>query len=105
MISPFLNQTMIRERYTENAMGERVLTDSQEYKCRLEVTTVRVAGQNGEYRERNFRIYTMASADIKENDRIIMDTDQAGTGAPDPFVVKSVFQARGFGPSHLEVAV
>lgn len=104
MIGAFLNQTMTRQRPTTNAIGQ-VTNSEKTYKCRLEVTTVRVAGQDGEYRERQFRIYTEADADIKENDRILLDEQQAQTGNPDPFVVKSVFQARGFGPSHLEISV
>lgn len=104
MIGAFLNQTLTRQRFTGNALGQNTVSEAT-YKCRLEVTTVRVAGDQGEYRERQFRIYTEPDADIKQNDRILLDEQQAQTGNPDPFVVKSVFQARGFWPSHLEISV
>jgi hypothetical protein len=100
MIAMLYNTTLIRRRYTVNSIGKVVSTDNLPFLCRVEQTSVRVAGANGETYQTQYVIFCRPDTDISVNDRI---TDPAGV-YPE-FVVKSVFVANTHGPHHLEVRV
>lgn len=104
MIDKFFTHTIIRTRFVKNSLGSVTSESERTYRCRIEPTTVRTSGADGEYRTRQYRIYASKSADIQVNDRItFFSTGLIGSG--ESYVVRSVFRASGFGLSHLEVYV
>ncbi len=104
MIDAYLTQVLSRERQERNSLGRVASESVVSYGCRIESTSKAILGGDGEYHTMNYRIYTKYDADIKMGDRIVFyETGVLGSG--DSWIVKSVFRARGFSDSHLEVYV
>jgi hypothetical protein len=104
MINSHFTQQLARIRYTRNSLGSNTASSSVNFNCRIEPTTVKTAGSNGEYHSRTYRIYVAAGSDIQVNDRIVF-FETGVYGSADEWTVKSVFVARGRSVSHLEVYV
>jgi len=104
MINALLNQVLTRERQETNSLGAVASTDTATYDCRIESTSKAELNQKGEYHNMSYRIYVKHTADIRMGDRIVFyETGLLGSG--DSWIVRSVFTAAGFSPSHLEVYV
>lgn len=100
MISVFYTTVLTRKRSIVNALGKVVDSTEVQFKCRPEITSVRVSGPDGEYFRDEYVIFCAPDTDIRENDRIV-----DASGVYPEWTVKRVFRANGFGAHHLEVRV
>lgn len=105
MIGPFLTQSATRTRRIVNALGKIASEDESTFPCRHERRFERVAGVQGERMVERHLIYAASGADVMVGDRITVAGVSGSGGVPDEWAVQSVFPARGFGPSHLEISV
>lgn len=100
MIQLFYTTPLTRRRSIVNSIGRVVEESELTFRCRVELTSVRTAGPDGEYYRDEYVIYCPPDTDIAENDRIV-----DGSGVYPEWTVKRVFRANGWGRHHLEVRV
>ena len=99
MIGFALNQTLTRVRRAVDGIGKGTTIEEADFRCRAELTRIRVAGPKGERFVDRYRIFAFHDADIQKGDHVKVD------GIDEEWTVNRVFEVRGFGPSHLEIEV
>ena len=105
MIDIYFGNTITRRRPVTNKYGQSTNTDVA-YPARVEETNRTIKGQDGIFHQCSYRIYLNLSADIKPQDRIILDPIATGV-TPKEWGIMQIFDPKAFGSvrEHIEVMV